>query len=134
MWSKLNQSEKMSVRETMIAIAGHPPQNGHQVRWLEKVAHAAHIQPSAARRLWQGLYAGNHWAVAAINDAAELIRARKEMQAYADKIDFIIDALVRSDADFHSETIARYRAESDRLRNVASRVGAVDSSRAEGKR
>jgi hypothetical protein len=117
MWTKLRQDNAMSVRETMIEIAG-PPMTGHQSRWLEKVANAAHIKKSAARRLWRGEICPDDDRAKALRNAADLIKAKKEMHSYADKLDFTADTLERQDADFHGETIARCRAEAGRVRRI----------------
>jgi hypothetical protein len=107
----VEKSSKMSTREAMITLAGHPPTYGEMPRWLAKVAKSAGISFRTARSLWLGeIKDPEHLAAKAVRRQAQIEEARRDAKVVADFFNSHAQALANIDADFHRNDIDAFVA------------------------
>jgi len=121
-----------SVRKEIAIVAGPKDWGDTRESWLARVPRAVckalgTEKETVTFRTVKALFYGeiidpNHWAARDISKAAELIEARKEASALADKYQKIAQGMRTQDEGFFGSDI-------DRLEHVARLLGAVDSSR-----
>jgi hypothetical protein len=116
-----NQSEESSVRREIAIVAGPRGWGDTRESWLAIVPRkVTTVTFRTVKALWYGeITDPTHWAARDIRRAAELIEARKEAQALAEKYQAIIGGLRERDEDF-------YRTEIDRLERLVGRLCAAD--------
>ena len=129
MWTKLRQSRKMSVRQTMIELA-FKPGFGEQARFFKQVADVANISKTAARYLWrQGhLFSDDHRDVRAVREAAERKQGererglRDEIREVRARLQRLESVLLTQDEEFHRETL-------NALRGQVAGLGGMDRTK-----
>lgn len=118
----LGKLPKMSSRQALIAISGHPPAYGERPRWLRSLAQRLDISTRMARSLWnEEIKNPAHWAVKKARREAELQAARKEAAALAQQYRAIAGGMRAQDESFYSTEI-------DRLERIARIIGGLDSA------
>ena len=118
-------SEKSSVRKEIALVAGPREWGENNKSLFSRVAKKVPtVSFRTVRALWYGeIQDDNHWAARDIRRAAEeIMEARREAAALADRYQSIAGGMRVTDEDFHSPQI-------DRLEYVIRRLGVVASPR-----
>ncbi len=102
----LEKSSKMTTRQAMIELAGAPPMNGEQPRWLRDIAKRLGSSYRTARSLWLNEKPETHWAVMQLRREATLEKAKREATLLASKFESIAGSLNAKDQDFYSADVA----------------------------
>ena len=118
----MEKRSEMNSRQSIAIIAG--AYEGNRKSWLARVPRkVSTVSFRTVKALWYGeIEDPNHWAMRDIKRAADVIAARKEAAALADKYQNIIGGLRASDENFYSAEIAR-------LEHIARILGGQDRAR-----
>jgi hypothetical protein len=124
-----------SVRKEIATVAGPKDWGDTRESWLSKVPRAVKqilgteketIAYRTVKSLWYGeIDDPEHWAARDIRRSAEIIEARKEAAALADKYQKIAQGMRSQDESFFGSDI-------DRLEHLARLIGRLDRARNSG--
>lgn len=112
-----------SVRKEIAIVAGPKDWGDTRESWLARVPRKVQtVTFRTVKALWYGeIKDPEHWAARDIRRAAEIIEARKEAAALAEKYQIIAEGMRARDEDFFSSEITR-------LERVARIIGGQNST------